>query len=59
METDNFTVLTDAKELKAVEMVKELENFRHFIARLLGYKQRGIDYKIPIILASNKKHFPL
>lgn len=51
LETDNFVAVTDAKERQAKEMVEELERFRHFMAFLLGYKQKGTMAKVPVILA--------
>lgn len=51
LETDNFIAVTDAGERQASEMVEELERFRHFMALLLGYKQKRLTGKVPVVLA--------
>lgn len=51
LETGNFVVVTDAKERQAGEMVQELERFRYFMALLLGYKQKSLPGKVPVVLA--------
>lgn len=53
----NFVVITNAKEKQAHAMVRELEQFRHFLALLLGYKQRELPQKIPVVLAKDEKTF--
>jgi hypothetical protein len=55
--SDNFTVITDAKEKDAYTMAVELEKFRYFMAFLLKYKQHELSIKIPVILARNKTTF--
>src|SRR5688572_21912234 len=45
----NFVVVTDAKEKQAQAMARELEQFRYFLALLLGYKQRELPQKIPVV----------
>jgi hypothetical protein len=55
--SENFLVMTDAKEERAQAMARELEQFRHFLAMLLGYKQRELPQKIVIILAKDKSTF--
>jgi hypothetical protein len=52
--SENFLVVTDASEEQAQAMAKELEQFRHFLALLLGYKQRALMGKVPVILAKNR-----
>ncbi|WP_049722195.1 DUF1570 domain-containing protein [Gilvimarinus polysaccharolyticus] len=54
LETANFSVITDANEKKARQMVDELERFRHFMALLLGYTQKDSSIKTPVILAKKK-----
>src|SRR5687768_11943747 len=55
--SENFLVITDAKEERAQAMARELEQFRHFLALLLGYKQRELEQKIVVILAKDKSTF--
>jgi hypothetical protein len=55
--SENFLVITDAKEKKAQAMARELEQFRHFLALMLGYKQRVLQQKVAVILAKNKFTF--
>lgn len=50
LETGNFVVVTDARERQAGEMVEELERFRYFMALLLGYKQKSLPHKVPVVL---------
>ena len=57
LETENFIVLTDAKEKQAKDMALELEHFRHFTAFLLGYEQHPLNQKVPVILAKNRSSF--
>lgn len=57
LETENFSILTDAKEKQAKEMAEELEHFRYFMAFLLNYEQDPLDNKVPVILAKNKGTF--
>lgn len=56
-ETDNFNVLTDAKEDKAFEIVRELENFKFFLSVVLNYKQKNLSEKVFIIASKNSKSF--
>ena len=57
IETMNFNVLTNAKEKKALEIVRELEDFNYFLAFSLGYEQRALAEKVPVIVAKNKGLF--
>ncbi len=57
LETVNFKVLTDAKEQKALELVRELEDFKHFLSIFLGYKQQALSEKISVVAAKNKISF--
>jgi tetratricopeptide (TPR) repeat protein len=57
IETANFNVLTNAKEKKALEIVRELENFKYFLAGVLGYEQRDLSEKVSVVVAKNKKTF--
>lgn len=55
LESENFVVVSDAKVEDATAMVKELEHFRYFMAFLLGYTQKELDGKTPVVLARSKK----
>jgi tetratricopeptide (TPR) repeat protein len=57
IETANFSVLTNADEKKAEEIVQELEDFQYFLALSLGYKQQNLSEKVPVIVAKNKGTF--
>jgi hypothetical protein len=56
-ETENFKVLTDAKEQKALEIVRELENFKYFLRIFLGYEQQPLSERISVVAAKNKSSF--
>jgi hypothetical protein len=57
-ETENFKVLTDAKEEKALEIVRELEHFRHFLGHFfLAYEQQPLSEKVCVVAAKNKTSF--
>lgn len=55
--SENFTVITDAKEKDAHAMARELEQFRYFMALLLGYKQYEVSKKIPVILTKDNSTY--
>jgi tetratricopeptide (TPR) repeat protein len=57
IETATFNVLTNAKETKAMAIVEELEDFKYFLAGSLGYEQRDLSEKIPVVVAKNAKTF--
>ncbi len=57
LETENFSLITDAGEKQASQMAEELERFRYFMAMLLGYEQYPLNNKVPIVLAKNKSSF--
>jgi len=57
IETGSFNLLTNAKEKKALEIVQELENFKYFLAGLLGYEQRDLPEKVPVVVAKNRSTF--
>ena len=55
MESDNFSVLSNANASKTAKMLQELEDFNYFVPMLLGFKQRNaFSQKFPVILAKNK-----
>lgn len=57
-ETENFKVLTDAKEEKALEIVRELEHFRHFLGHFFfAYEQQPLSEKVSVVAAKNKASF--
>lgn len=55
--SENFILLTNANNKKANEMATELEEFRHFIALLLGHQQVETNKKIQVILSKNNSTF--
>jgi tetratricopeptide (TPR) repeat protein len=57
VESANFNVLTNANEKSAVEIIQELENFKYFLALSLGYEQKNLTEKVPVIAAKNKSSF--
>jgi tetratricopeptide (TPR) repeat protein len=57
IESANFNVLTNANEKSAVEIIQELENFKYFLALSLGYEQKNLTEKVPVIAAKNKSSF--
>ena len=57
-ETKNFSVLTDAEEEKALEIVRELENFMNFLSTFfLAYEQQPLSEKVFVVVATNKTSF--
>jgi len=56
-ETDNFNVLTDAGEERALEMVRELENFKYFLSIILQYRQEPLSEKVYIVAAKDFRTF--
>jgi tetratricopeptide (TPR) repeat protein len=57
IESANFNVLTNASEKDAVEIVQELENFKYFLSLSLGFEQKNLSEKVPVIAAKNKSSF--
>jgi tetratricopeptide (TPR) repeat protein len=57
-ETQNFSVLTDAKEKKALEIIRELENFMNFLSIFfIAYEQKPLSEKVFVVAAMNKTSF--
>ena len=56
-ESDNFNVLTDAEEEKALELVDELEDFRYFLSIILRYKQEPLSPKVSIVASKDIRTF--
>jgi len=56
-ETKNFRVITNTKEEKALEIVRELENFKHFLSIILGYEQQALSEKVSVVAAKNGVSF--
>src|SRR5690606_5932153 len=57
LETQNFSVFTDANEKQAREMAEELEHFHYFLSFLLGFDQEPLSERVPVILAKNRATF--
>ncbi|WP_162926261.1 hypothetical protein [Teredinibacter purpureus] len=57
VESERFSVMSNASPKKAGEMLDELENFNYFMTDVLGFKQNNLEKKIPVILAKNKSSF--
>ena len=57
MESQHFSAVSDANQQKTTEMLHELEKFNYFIGQHLGYSQKKLNRKLPIILAKNKTTF--
>ena len=56
-ETKNFNVLTDAEEERALELVRELEDFKYFLSTILQYKQKPLSQKVFVVAAKNPGTF--
>jgi len=56
-ETENFKVLTDAKEKTALEIVRELEHFKYFLSTILQYEQKPLSEKVIVVAAKNGSSF--
>jgi len=56
-ETENFKVLTDAKEQTAFDLVRELENFLRFLDISLQYDQKALYEKVFVVAALNSSSF--
>lgn len=57
IETDNFSVITDAGERKGLEIAGELERFRFFISHILGYKQNPQPSRIRVFVAKSNSTY--
>jgi tetratricopeptide (TPR) repeat protein len=56
-ETQNFNVLTDAREEIAFDLARELENFMCFLSFFLGYKQQALPENVYFVAAKNRGSF--
>lgn len=57
IESDNFDVLSNASKKQTILMIEDLENFNFFVSKLLGYKQKTLARKVPVILAKGRSSF--
>ena len=57
MESQHFSVLSNASVSNTEKMIVELEDFCFFLSKLLGYTQRDALSKVPVILANSKSSF--
>lgn len=55
--SENFDVLANSSRRQTVAVVEDLENFSFFVSRLLGYKQKPMAQRVPIVLAKSKSTF--
>lgn len=57
-ETENFKVLTDAKEENTFEIISELEHFWCFLEHFfLAYEQQPLSEKVSVVAAKNNTSF--
>lgn len=57
VESTNFSVLSDASSKQIVLMLEELEGFNYFMSQVLGYQQKALEQKVPVILSKNSSSF--
>ncbi|SMF16460.1 hypothetical protein SAMN02745866_01076 [Alteromonadaceae bacterium Bs31] len=59
LESENFTVITNAGEKKGKALTKELERFRYFMSEILSYTQAPLSKKILVIAAKSGSTFKM
>jgi hypothetical protein len=57
LDTENFSVITDAGEKKGFAMAEDLEHFFYFASRGLGFEQRPLADRVTVILAKRTSTF--
>ena len=57
LEAENFYVLSDAKEEEAIEIVREMENFKYFLGYILKHGQNPLPEKVSVLAAKNQSSF--
>lgn len=53
MESDQFSIISDAKEAQVTAMLQELQNFSYFMTEILGFEQKRLTKKIEVVAARN------
>jgi hypothetical protein len=57
LDTENFSVITDAGEKKGFAMAEDLERFFSFASKSLGFEQRPLADRVTVILAKKTSTF--
>ena len=53
VESEHFSALSEAGDKKTIAMLQELEDFNYFMSDHLGYQQKPLEHKVPVILAKS------